>query len=192
MQIIRLFDIFSFSTIFMYKTEHCLECILSIIEFIQFKQKLYVMLLKEKEIDINIEELENHHLILPDSCPQSMIVSQNDNNFKLMARLLFLKYIQFGASWEINIAYNQRAKYYNLMENEHVWYNEMKEYDNYKKLYALFDYCIIEMISLVKSAFARFKREDDFLLLQKHELEKASSNSSVAGGIIKKLSTNIL
>lgn len=163
---------------------------MSIIEFIQFKQKLYLMLLKDEAVNPEIDAVEDQHLILPDSCPQSMIVSLNETNFKLMARLLFIKYIATDSMWQINISYHQRLKYYNLMENVDKWLNN-DEYNDYKRLYLLFDYCILEMISLIKQAFSRFKREDDFLLLQKHELEHKSSNSrsSTNHGLIKKISS---
>ena len=157
--------------------EHCLECVLSVIEFIQFKQKIYHKI-KEDEVYKDDKHVQNMEWlnILPDTCPQSDIVYGNDN-FKLSARNLYVKYIRNESEWEINISATSRKKYILLMENGDKWLNELDEYDDLLKLYELFDLCIIEMIFLMKSAFSRFKNDDKFLLLQKKNVKVTTPSS---------------
>ena len=147
--------------------EYCLECVLSVIEFVQFKTKIYQNLDEEQKEKCDTENMGKMD-ILPESCPQSDIVygRDDDDNFRLMARDLYLKYIKIGSEWEINISYSARNKYIRLMDNDDKWLVEMNEYNDLVMLYELFDGCIMEMISLMKSAFSRFKHEDKFLLYQ--------------------------
>ena len=161
--------------------EYCLECVLSVIEFVQFKQKIYENLDEEQKEKCNTENMEKMD-ILPQSCPQSDIVfGRNGDNFKLISRDLFVKYIEIGSEWEINISYSARNKYIHLMDDEDIWLNEMNEYNDLMILYELFDECIMEMISLMKSAFSRFKQEDKFLLLQsKSDLKPRSHTVAVS------------
>ena len=144
------------------------------IEFIQFKKKLYDIIIQNEEEDNEkkednddmIEDINKKFLKLPESCPKSTIVYNNKNN-KSIARSLYLKYIMTGSEWEINISYTQRKRYEYLMNNENIWSNECPQYNNNKALYGLFDGCISEMTSLIQSAFTRFKKTEKFLLLKK-------------------------
>merc|ERR1712154_362467 len=113
---------------------------------------------------------------LPTKCPQSDIVFDKNSNFKQIAYALFKKYIAVGSDWEINIDYYSRRKYNRLFENEQGWI-ENKEYSDNVKLYEVFDKCLTEMTTLIKSAFSRFKQTDTFLILQEksHSLKKLSS-----------------
>ena len=172
--------------------EHCLECVLSVIEFIQFKKRLFAVINEpndgggdgdndneaEEEENTNLndkqgdeeEDVTERFLILPETCPVSEIIhGGNMDNFKTMARELYLRYIKTGSEWEINISYMQRLKYERLMDDDNVWLNDNKDYDDLYKLYVLYDYCIQEMVSLLRSAFSRFKQDDKFLLLQKQK-----------------------
>lgn len=142
---------------------------MSIIEFIQFKKKLFNALKADENYKDSVEDVTNKYLCLPESCPKSAIVSGN-YDYKVMARLLYLKYIKIGSEWEINIAYDNRMKYMSLMDNEREWLNNDKQYNDWIKLYGLFDLCIMDMISLIQSAFSRFKTKDIFLLLQQQEI----------------------
>ena len=106
------------------------------IEFIQFKAKLYDAITEENSYECNhtfgneIEDERDKYLILPSNCPQSIIVYPNDEDIaedlrnqyhKIIARNLYLKYIKVDSKFEINLAYSDRKKYFRLMENSQQW-----------------------------------------------------------------------
>ena len=151
--------------------EHCLECILSVIEFIQFKKKIYDYC---KENNQDLDDEYNKYLILPSNCPQSIIVYPNDENiinefsnkyYKLIAYKLYNKYIKVGSKFEINLAYQDRKKYLRLMDNYGEWILELK-YSSNIKLFNLFDLCIKEMCCLLLSSFIRFKKSNQYQILR--------------------------
>ena len=129
--------------------------------------------MNERESDDNSNhdvKFDKKFLELPDSCPASAIVNDNDN-LKKIARLLYLKYIKIGSEWEINIGYDERSRLMNIMHDENIWMNESKEFDNKEVLYFIFDDCIETMTFLLGTVFSRFKYCDKFLLLRKSDTD---------------------
>eukprot|EP01083_Nonionella_stella_P170339 579477_1 len=153
-------------------SEHCLECILSVIEFIQFKDKLFKQIMSETDDLVNIEEMEEEHdqfLIIPESCPLSVIVHNDNMSHKAIARALYLKYIKVGSPFEINISYAKRKTYSRLMESQTAWNNETK-YNSNEALLSLFDVCIKEMCKLLTAAFSRYKQCNQYKILKRHSV----------------------
>lgn len=113
--------------------EYCAECLLSVVEFTQFKDRILKEKLQKnqnKKNSLSIikqqkEEIDcDQFLILPQDCPKSYIVYYDESsrdNFKLIARKLWLKYIRIGSTLEINIDYTQRNIYRSLFQNEENW-----------------------------------------------------------------------
>merc|ERR1712173_543452 len=131
----------------------------------------------EEEIQINngnlnheeikqemIQEMERF-IILPPNCPSSAIVHSDHDNHKKIARQLYLKYIQSGSEFEINLRWSDRKRYSKLMENEISWLLE-KKYVSNPQLFELFDVCISEMCGLLIAAFSRYKQSPEYLLLK--------------------------
>eukprot|EP01083_Nonionella_stella_P080176 220190_1 len=144
--------------------EHCTECVLSMIEIVQFKDEMYKKLSGSGRGDEVTREL-NEAFILPENCPQSDIVFDKEKNFKGIAIALFDKYIAVGSDWEINVDYYTRRKYNRLFGDADGWMKN-EEYDDNVKLYEVFDKCLTEMVNLVRAAFSRFKKTESFLILQ--------------------------
>jgi len=154
-------------------SEHCIECVLSLIEMTQFKEAVQHHL---EEVEQRGNEVadeiahEEDSFVLPDRSkytdfPRSEIVCKGKDNFKAMAHALFEKYIRVGCDWEINISYFERRKLTRLFEHEDQWL-ENKEYDDNFKLYQVFDTCSREMTTLIRAAFSRFKQSDTFKIAQ--------------------------
>ena len=153
---------------------------MSVIEFIQFKTKLYDVIKDDNSYECNqtlaneIEDERDKYLILPPNCPQSIIVYPNDENIaeeltnkyhKLIARNLYLKYIKVDSKFEINLAYSDRKMYSRLMENNNNWLKN-KKFSSDIELYTLFDGCIMEMCGLLTAAFSRFKQSNQYQILR--------------------------
>eukprot|EP01084_Bolivina_argentea_P063589 116064_1 len=169
-------------------SEHCTECVLSMIEIIQFKEEVYKVLVKNGKSDIvsHYNGLEDT-FTLPQNCPQSDIVFTLDTNLKQVAYALFHKYIAVGCDWEINLDYFTRRKYNRLFASEEKWENN-NEYNDNVKLYEIFDKCLLEMTNLVRAAFSRFKQTDTFMILQNKSksMKKMSSNGTAPAQMIQK------
>lgn len=155
-------------------SEYCLECILSVIEFIRFKQRILRVMKgtggllaahNEEEIE-SMERKVGKTLILPSKCPESAIVNEG-HVFKKIARRLYMRYIRTGSEFEINLRYSDRRMYSRLMENETAWLKETV-YDSNYKLFELFDSCITEMCTLLVAAFSRYKKSHEYQVLKRY------------------------
>lgn len=80
---------------------------------------------------------------------------------KQKARQLYIKYIKTSSEYEINISYELRLSYRNLLENENQWL-ENKEYNDMVKLRDMFDDCCVIMKRLITHSFTRFKQSKLF------------------------------
>eukprot|EP01084_Bolivina_argentea_P229009 386633_1 len=116
-------------------------------------------------------------------------VSDNQINYKisqLMVRAFLLqqKYVNQSAPFQINICYETRNKFANIMNDFDDWMLsngnnvEFKGLNNIKKLkylYHIFDECMDEMSSLLRNSFLRYKQTilyDEFNKLWTHKLNK--------------------
>ena len=161
-------------------SEYCSECLLSLIEMQQFKERIV------RDKSVQIDEHTNECFMLPKSCPRSQLVhGHGRNDYKTMAFEIYHKYIRIGSLFEINIDYNTRHLYRSLLENEEKWQQNV-EYDDAKKLYCLFNPCIERMIQLSSPAFTRFKKTTKYRLLRKYTA--ADVNASKSGQFIQPLS----
>ncbi len=145
----KMFDHFMRSLL----KEYCEECLFSIIEMVQFKERILKRGLKVPEED-SVESGEmmdspntdqsvigqdlDHFLIIPKDCPSSIIVHgeySGDTNahYKTMARELFLKYVRHYSPHEINISGDTRQLLSDLMDNEQRWASN-EEHDDPQKL----------------------------------------------------------
>lgn len=159
--------------------EHCTECVLSLIEIIQFKAEIYKKLSSQGKSDQVVTDcqIEDDTFTLPIKCPKSDIVFNPKLNFKGIARELYKKYIQVGSDWEINISYHTRKRLNRIFEDEQKWQSN-KDYDDIAKLFDVFEKCINEMTSIIRAAFQRFKQSETFLVLQNKSksLKKVSAS----------------
>merc|ERR1719419_309077 len=71
--------------------EYAAECLLSVIEFVQFKERMW------REHESALTELGPNTLTLPKTLPTSSIVSGDGKDFQSMASELVAKYIAVGA-----------------------------------------------------------------------------------------------
>ena len=136
--------------------EYCAECLLSIVEFIQFKNKM-----KSEFEDIEFIDDEEIMIELPEKMAQSKIVYEGDD-YKEIASQLYEKYIRVGSEWEININYRDRNKYIQLFEVNGV------SSDDKQELYVIFDICIKQMFGLLFGTFTRFKNSEQYKLINHH------------------------
>merc|ERR1712113_1115634 len=100
--------------------EHCLECVLSLVEMVQFKTMIYAQMAQTQNAeceDLDLEAEMAKCLVLPPSCPQSGIVRDVSLSAKMKARELFLKYVRSGSEFEVNLRFKDRRRYSRLMEN---------------------------------------------------------------------------
>eukprot|EP01084_Bolivina_argentea_P038140 70541_1 len=153
--------------------EFSLECVLSLIEMIQFKSYLNVSFNKSNENDFVI--LDKHKIKFAFDTPlKSSIVYGNEfdqtseeldeietiNKFKMSALLLYRKYISQYSELEVNISYSLRAHYYDLMADENSW---MKLIVSFNELFELFDPVCKEMLNLMEHSLVRFILSSDIV-----------------------------
>ena len=157
--------------------EFSMECLLSLIEFTQFKKHAIEALM------VDPKEFEHDEIIVfPESVPLSDIVygkvneldschirvETNSNEtseetsqgtdvrelIKEKAHELYCKYVEMASEFEINISYKIRAGMMKTFSDCDKWMNnEMKDIE----LIRVFDTCIEEMIKLLNSSMHRFK-----------------------------------
>ena len=96
-------------------SEYCAECLLSIVEFMQYKSKM-----KEEFQDVEFKDDQDIMSIeLPEKIVRSRIVYDN-SDYKRMASKLYEKYIQVSAEWGININYRDRNRYQKLFDGDSI------------------------------------------------------------------------
>lgn len=150
--------------------EFSLECLLSLIEFVEY-QKLILQLITNDDSNNNNDSLWCNMIKLPEYVPRSAIVygdakgKNRIENCKIKGWCLYIKYIQEGSDFEINIPGEMRRKYKRLMEDYDEWINQNDQYDM-NKLLVLFDPLIEQMISLLTDSFRRFQSTKQFLKLR--------------------------
>ena len=138
-------------------SEYCAECLLSIVEFIQFRNRIK----NDFEKEIEFKEDEEIKIELYSGMVKSKIVYDGDD-YKEIALQLYRKYIRVGSEWEININYRERNRYKQLFEVDGI------SLDDKQKLYTLFDSCIKQMLGLLSGVFTRFKNSDQYKLIIHH------------------------
>ena len=143
--------------------EFSMECMLCVIEFIQYQDYIFKKILEinghsHPIINDNTKLIVNKYQIrLPDTIPISEIVSNLDDhsvisnevlirNGKMMAYKLYEKYVEFYSHFKINVRSGTRKLLMKKMENK-----EITEVD----LCFLFDQCCKEMIALLYGCSVR-------------------------------------
>ena len=137
--------------------ECCAECLLAIVEFTQFKQKIVE---ENKEFEFENNVLELYGSLIKSSIVYSNVELNDTINYTLIATALYNKYIRVGSECEINIDYESRIRYRDLFANDTLP-------DNVQELYTLFDPCINKMVALIISPFTRFKKGKKYQMIQR-------------------------
>ena len=134
--------------------EFSMECLLSLIEFLQWQE--YIL----SKYDWFVPEMNNisikYEIVLPQSIPRSEIIFDNYDSDKMKAYKLFQKYVAVGSQYEINISSQTRVELIRKMGNLQEWLRNDNIDDLY--LFSLFNKCCVEMIRLLNGSFARFKQ----------------------------------
>ena len=117
------------------RKEYCEECLLSIVEMTQFKERIFAESSNQKRRELMSESAERRiadiFLQLPAECVKSAIVYES-NTYKSAAREIYLKYIEPGAPYEINVEHRTRKQLQNLIGNDHWESNRV--YDDPQRL----------------------------------------------------------
>ena len=151
-----------------------MECLLSYVEFAQYRREVITNLIARQILNVNeLKELPKLPFILPTTVPKSSIVYSRPfdphddmkdfkQQIKRKAFRLFHKYIAIGAEYEINISSKLRREYVNLMGNIDTF---LLDSTTPKELLVIFDACCSEMIYILTDAFRRFTTTTQFLKL---------------------------
>ena len=138
--------------------EFSMELLLSLVEFIQFKQFIDKKLEKQKNTKDEISKL-----LLASCIPKSTIVYNKNDNLKEKALKLYNKYIRVSSEWEINVSSGLRKQLQNRFENN---YNNNNNDNNHglfewndDELYTVFDQCNDEMLKLLGYSLSRFRQK---------------------------------
>eukprot|EP01083_Nonionella_stella_P070965 190263_1 len=146
--------------------EFSMELLLSLVEFIQFKQ-----LIHEQMQDTSTEQ-PNAHLQFSDielaKCiPQSSIVHDPEDELEVKALKIYNKYVAVGSEWEINVHSAVRQQ---LMHRFDVTYHAKSKDESIEwtppALYIVFDDCSQEMMKLLRYSLTRFKTKPEYIRLQ--------------------------
>eukprot|EP01084_Bolivina_argentea_P148998 260372_1 len=160
--------------------EWSLELLLSLIEIVQFQQVIIEY--------INDNNYSYEHIIninFPNYVPESEIVFDSIilldgytkwKEIKYRACLLYIKYIKNESKYQVNLSYELRSRFDNLMENKDLWVNECEEEKSNnennnqsdvdkqikfmiksKDLLNMFNEVSVEMIQLLEYSFNRYK-----------------------------------
>merc|ERR1712154_237642 len=135
--------------------EYSMELLLSLVEFIQFKQMIKRECTDIEDMDDTVTNLATINLA---SCvPKSNIVFHDSDSSKTKALRLYRKYVRVGSEYEINVCSVSRSILMDLFENRYDS-NSDDEWDwNGNSLYSLFDDCCKEMQKLLGYSLSRFK-----------------------------------
>eukprot|EP01084_Bolivina_argentea_P211738 360103_1 len=137
--------------------EFCAESIYCFIEVSQFKKCLVQMASNDIQ---NSEEIDVRYTdILYDAIPKSSIVYNNTENkdntenmdmerMKVIAHLLYEKYIENGTVLEVNISSQLKQKYISLEQTN--WEMDQIQFIN------VFDDLLFEMFGLMMQSFSRY------------------------------------
>lgn len=200
--------------------EFSLECLLSLIELIQFKQVIIQYIKDNNYNNVNDTDIfaKIKYINFPSFVPKSEIVYDDKHGvianitngdkwkeMKYRSYMLYIKYIKDLSEYQINISYELRSRFDNLMLTKSVWMNqwiedkgdigdneseeekELKEEDIECKLSAIdllnmFNEVSIEMIQLLDYSFNRYKnalndQEQIDLVYGKTQMTVDSSNT---------------
>ena len=153
--------------------EFSMECLLSFVEFVQFKQHMYnhitinnTYTISESEKDKYIGFDQDLDIKFPDNVPKSSIVYSEDNgtinfnqNNRIIAKKLYAKYIEIKSEFEINIPHKMRQKLKAFFDNSrYMTNNSITDME----LMNIFNTCNIELKYLLHDAFTRFKFTPQF------------------------------
>ena len=86
---------------------------------------------------------------------------------------MYIKYIEEGSEFEINIDFRNRKKYKKLFENKLEYINKSM---TMIELYDTFTPCILSMNKLLKASFVRFKESDRYKQLRHYSPPKLNLN----------------
>ena len=135
-----------------------MECLLSVIEIMQFQE--YILKLEATEKD-NIQMIKFHANI-----PISNIIEHDDNanntqskleSVKIMAYIIYGKYIEPGARFEVNISWTMRAQLTQSLGNlDVILANDEMDLE---QLLMIFEECKKEMVMLLKYSLGRFRNQ---------------------------------
>ena len=158
--------------------EFSIECILSLIEFMQFKQLIF------ESRQVKPKSIRDFVITFPTSIPKSSIVYNTEETLRWKAEKLFVKYVEIGAEYEINVSSEVRNKLNNMFQSRTSpnlflpMSSEKNPLPNLirvisrgtspnlaegnqtisnDKMYTVFDECIMEMIKLLDYSLSRFK-----------------------------------
>ena len=152
--------------------EFCMENLLGLIEFVQFKKKVIEV------YNINDEQVVNHETNeyeFPASVPLSDIVyghseekmeidtiqradtiEDSEVKFKIMARDLYKKYLRSNSEFELNLSSKVRTRMDGLIGIYDEWI--VRDYDELQ-MAKVFDSCILELTALLRGSKDRFDFE---------------------------------
>ena len=151
--------------------EMCMESLLALIEFTQFKQYLvesFELDPEDKDCDIG----EEIYAQFPDCVPKSDIVYTNDIehemedksklvvSFRKKAYGLYYKYVKVGSEFEINISYRMRMTLDSLMKDYEKWMSD-DNYINEMDMVKMWDDPMTALIKLLNSSKHRFRYESN-------------------------------
>jgi len=144
--------------------EFSMELLLSLVEFIQFKQAIkgancsmkgtqQIVTVttdsigpQESNIDVDDPFV---NIELPDCVPESSIVHNENDSFQIKARKLYEKYIKIGSEYEINIASGLRKQSMDIFESTR------DDIICMEAVHTVFDGCCNEMIVLLGYSLTR-------------------------------------
>ena len=179
--------------------EFCMENLLALIEFTQFKKHII------ETFNINSEDLIEAGLNLryefPADVPLSDIVHARSTSsehststceqygvhiqYKIMAYRLYNKYIKSASKFELNLSHQSRKRLHELMRCYHEWINN----DNFQEMemVKLFDPCLAELVSLLNGSKKRLQISKSYYRL----LSESNSHSGLVAKLRKWNSSNL-
>mmetsp|Transcript_21500 Transcript_21500/g.34531 ORF Transcript_21500/g.34531 Transcript_21500/m.34531 type:complete len:500 (-) Transcript_21500:99-1598(-) len=169
--------------------EYSMECALSLIEFVQFKQMVRDRLRENGTLDpagtsdpVVTDGAEQQKqattrgemfasLILAECVPRSSIIADDtvgsdDNIVRVKATKLYNKYIKVGSEWEINICSDARQQMTVRFDAYRSGDSKVDLDWSDAAMYHVFDDCLTEMWQLLKCSFGRFMRKAEYQRLQ--------------------------
>eukprot|EP01084_Bolivina_argentea_P151138 263837_1 len=165
------------------------ECLLSLIEMIQFRDFVRAQSINMNQVERMsiIQSSSNNSVIheelinieLPANVPKSSIVFNKINDDRYKAQQLFEKYIAEGSEHEINIGSRLRSKMTDKFQTPAGILRTLSgigrtiesvgQHKNISGLPFVFDDCCTEMVRLLRYSLSRFKNKPQYLKLEQFE-----------------------
>ena len=169
---------------------YSLECLLSLIEMVQFQNYIWEKRCNEIQMENDMEQVDcefGSEFQFASNVPLSRIIEEQetipegyvDDEFmyfiKIKAYKIYNKYVKVGCEYEINISGTERTRIGNMLQN----LDKLVAFTvTFKEMYEIFEVAKREMMILLEYSLCRLKSESGYATLVTNVSNSVSGTNS--------------